>query len=162
MMLRPPTLHRSCSLRRGINTCRIWVVSDSHSEPHISRDHLDWLCKLHQRGWAVICVRSLFAGQASLSTCCICPAKQINFRFCVSDCSYSAWAATMPICPWDPEEYFTAEEQVKPRWDLQFLESVIQSTRLRRAFSSLSQQRPRAKTLEENPSLLLIGDWNQD
>lgn len=89
---------------------------------------ISW-CQLHERGWAVICVRSVFAGQASLSSCCICPAKQINFRLQVSDCCDSAWAVTMPISPGYPEKYFTAEEQVKHRWDLQLLESVTQSTK---------------------------------
>lgn len=83
--------------------------------------------KLHKWGWAVICVRSVLTGQMSLSTSGTCLAKQINFRFCVSDYCDSASAATMLISPWYPERYFMAEKQVKHKWDLQLLESVTQS-----------------------------------
>lgn len=82
-MLRSATPYGSCRLRRGIARCRSWAVSSDHGELSIPRGHLNWL---DEQGWAVICVRSVFAGQASLATGFICPAKQINFRLCVSDC----------------------------------------------------------------------------
>lgn len=40
--------------------------------------------------------------------------------------------------------------------------SVSVHKRLKRTLLSLSQQGPKAKIPEENPSLLLTGDWNQD
>lgn len=40
--------------------------------------------------------------------------------------------------------------------------SVSVHKRIKRTLLSLSQQGPKSKIPEENPSLLFIGDWNQD
>jgi len=90
--------------------------------------------KLHEQGWAVVCVRSVFAGQASLSTCCVYPAKQINVRLYASDCCDSVWASTIPTSPRYPEKYFTTEEQVKHKWDCNFWSQWIRLQKTKESF----------------------------